>query len=120
MFDFESLSQVLYEEFSDLLAQWRETDAAIESWAAELTPEILASDFCSLVQQAKAWLHPSGHAVAHLFNHQTYHRGQVTALLSQLGRDPGITDFMVTAFMPESATEKGAAGAPAPRVPIDP
>jgi uncharacterized damage-inducible protein DinB len=30
----------------------------------------------------------------HFFNHQTHHRGQVTALLSQLGRDAGVTDFL--------------------------
>ena len=60
VFEFESLSQVLCEQFSDLLAQRRETDAAIESWVAELTPEILASDFHTLVRPAKAWSHLSG------------------------------------------------------------
>jgi uncharacterized damage-inducible protein DinB len=28
-----------------------------------------------------------------MFNHQTHHRGQVTALLMQSGIDPGITDL---------------------------
>ena len=32
-------------------------------------------------------------AVAHLFNHQTHHRGQITTLLMQQGCDPGVTDF---------------------------
>jgi uncharacterized damage-inducible protein DinB len=27
------------------------------------------------------------------FNHQTHHRGQVTTLFMQLGRDPGVTDL---------------------------
>ena len=40
---------------------------------------------------------PSWILVAHLFNHQTHHRGQLTALLSQLGLDPGPTDLP---FMP--------------------
>jgi len=31
--------------------------------------------------------------IAHLFNHQTHHRGQLTTLLSQLGIDPGVTDL---------------------------
>ena len=31
--------------------------------------------------------------VSHFFNHQTHHRGQVTTLLKQLGRDPGVTDL---------------------------
>jgi uncharacterized damage-inducible protein DinB len=33
-------------------------------------------------------------AVAHFFNHQTHHRGQVTTLLFQRGIDPGVTDFL--------------------------
>ncbi len=39
--------------------------------------------------------HPLWMAVTHFFNHQTHHRGQATTLLTQLGRDPGVTDFMV-------------------------
>ncbi len=31
--------------------------------------------------------------VAHLFNHQTHHRGQITTLFTQLGHDPGSTDL---------------------------
>ncbi|MEM9385587.1 MAG: DinB family protein [Pseudomonadota bacterium] len=34
--------------------------------------------------------------LTHLFNHQTHHRGQITALLSQLGVDPGDTDLLLT------------------------
>jgi uncharacterized damage-inducible protein DinB len=33
--------------------------------------------------------------LAHLFNHQTHHRGQLTTLLSQLGLDLGVTDAVV-------------------------
>ena len=36
-----------------------------------------------------------GEVVAHLFNHQTHHRGQVSTLLNQLGKDIGVTDFFV-------------------------
>jgi uncharacterized damage-inducible protein DinB len=32
--------------------------------------------------------------LTHLFNHQTHHRGQVTTLVKQLGRDPGVTDLI--------------------------
>ena len=33
--------------------------------------------------------------VSHLFNHQTHHRGQVSALLYQKGADIGVTDFLM-------------------------
>jgi uncharacterized damage-inducible protein DinB len=32
--------------------------------------------------------------VAHLFNHQAHHRGQVTTLLMQNGIDAGVTDLI--------------------------
>jgi uncharacterized damage-inducible protein DinB len=32
-------------------------------------------------------------AALHLFNHGTHHRGQLTTLIRQAGRDPGVTDL---------------------------
>ena len=32
-------------------------------------------------------------AAIHMFNHGTHHRGQLTTLLKQAGRDPGVTDL---------------------------
>jgi uncharacterized damage-inducible protein DinB len=34
--------------------------------------------------------------VVQMFNHQTHHRGQVHALLTQIGIDPGPTDVPLT------------------------
>ena len=36
--------------------------------------------------------------VVHFFNHQTHHRGQVHAMLTNAGFDGPVTDFI---FMPE-------------------
>ncbi|WP_083849942.1 DinB family protein [Moritella dasanensis] len=33
--------------------------------------------------------------VSHLFNHQTHHRGQLSAVLHQLNINVGITDFFI-------------------------
>lgn len=91
----ERLDQELYAEFDQLRGERARTDAAIERWAAQLTTEDLAGElrYHSLVNpQARAmplWL-----AVTHFFNHQTHHRGQVTALLSQAGVDYGVTDLI--------------------------
>lgn len=38
-------------------------------------------------------------AIIHFFNHQTHHRDQLTALLSQCGLDYGVTDLI---WMPET------------------
>ena len=34
----------------------------------------------------------------HFFNHQTHHRGQITTLLSQAGKDVGVTDLLALVF----------------------
>jgi len=103
VFAFESLGQILYEDFAELAAQRRETDAAIRAFVAELTTELLESDLAWTRSTGGNMTAPLWHVVAHLFNHQTHHRGQVTTLLSQLGHDPGSTDFILLAFMPEGA-----------------
>ncbi|WP_370655524.1 DinB family protein [Candidatus Binatus sp.] len=38
--------------------------------------------------------HESRHLRTHYFNHQTHHRGQLTAMMHQLGRDPSVTDLL--------------------------
>ena len=43
----------------------------------------------------------------HFFNHQTHHRGQVTTLLMQAGRDPGVTD-LIAMLREEAARNKEA------------
>ena len=101
VFEFESLRQILYEDFAELAAQRRETDAALSAWAVEVTPDLLESDLSWARSTGESMTAPLWHVVSHLFNHQTHHRGQLTTLLSQLGHDPGSTDFILLAFMPE-------------------
>jgi uncharacterized damage-inducible protein DinB len=88
-----ALDQQLYEDFDDLRHERAKTDDAVDAFMATLTPEKLAANLRYLrsgaVQEFPLW-----HAVLHLFNHQTHHRGQVTALLMQAGRDPGVTDLV--------------------------
>ena len=38
--------------------------------------------------------YPMRLVVAHFFNHQAHHRGQLTTLLAQRGIDPGVTDLI--------------------------
>ena len=70
-------------------------DARIEAWAAGLTDDLLAGELeyrtisNSDLRRSSLWL-----CVAHFFNHQTHHRGQLTALLAQAGRDYGVTDLL--------------------------
>jgi uncharacterized damage-inducible protein DinB len=100
-----SLDQELYADFDDLRRERTLTDNALMAWASELTPERLAAPlaYSRLGQRHES---PLWWAVAHLFNHQTHHRGQITTLLMQQGRDPGVTDLF--AMLRQEATRASA------------
>jgi uncharacterized damage-inducible protein DinB len=90
-----ALDQELYADFGALRREREQTDAMIEAWTDEITPELLATEMVYEAMSATGrYRVPAWIAVTHYFNHQTHHRGQVTTLLSQLGRDPGVTDLM--------------------------
>lgn len=92
--DFPSLDAELYADFDELRAERVRMDAEIERWAAGLTEEQLAGDvvFRSMTLKVDRKL-SLWHAVIHYFNHQTHHRGQATTLLTQAGKDIGVTDL---------------------------
>ncbi len=90
---FSSLRQEVGADFDQLRASRRATDAVISAWAAELTDDLLAGTMSYSNSQGHRRAHPAWVAVAHMFNHQTHHRGQVTTLMFQLGVDPGVTDY---------------------------
>jgi len=100
-----SLDQELYADFDDLRQERALTDDALTAWASELTPERLAAP---LVYDRLGQRHesPLWWAVAHVFNHQTHHRGQITTLLMQQCRDPGVTDLF--AMLRQEATQTSA------------
>jgi len=98
--DLNSLDQGVAADFDLLISERKATDAVLEAFVRELTPELLGRDVAYKNSKGIDFSNPVWHVVAHVFNHQTHHRGQVTTLLFQLGLDPGMTDFMVTALMP--------------------
>jgi uncharacterized damage-inducible protein DinB len=91
----KGLDQELYADFGELRRERARTDDAIDAWVATLTDERLRSElqYMSIVNPAPRRM-PMALAVAHFFNHQTHHRGQLTTLLMQEGIDPGVTDLM--------------------------
>lgn len=91
---FSSLRDELYADFTELSAQRVATDEVITRFAAELTDAQLASRMKYSNSQGQLREHATWVAVAHMFNHQTHHRGQLTTLLHQLGHDVGVTDFV--------------------------
>jgi uncharacterized damage-inducible protein DinB len=68
--------------------------ARIEGWAERLAPADLEGDLTWFSGAAKREMtRPRSLCVAHMFNHQTHHRGQAHALLTRLGCQTGATDL---------------------------
>ncbi|MDX2272397.1 MAG: DinB family protein [Cyanobacteriota bacterium] len=88
------LNQTLYADFADLWQERQRVDQQLLDWASGLSQEWLAQPFSwTSGSDGETRIRPTWLLVAHLFNHQTHHRGQLTTLLSQMGRDPGVTDL---------------------------
>jgi len=94
-FQARSLDQELYAAFDSLREARAQTDELIVDWAAGLTEAELGGEllYTSMAspgeKRCPLWL-----AVTHFFNHQTHHRGQLTAALTQLDIDYGVTDLV--------------------------
>jgi len=84
----------VHTDFAALHASRAELDRKIEAWTNNLEEAWLRRDFTftsnidGMTRTRPTWL-----LVAHMFKHQTHHRGQVTTLLSQQGVDIGSTDL---------------------------
>jgi len=94
-FPVRSLDQELYADFEALRHERAKTDAAIAAYVATLDEAALGAElaYTSMVNPQPRRV-AMRHALAHFFNHQTHHRGQLTTLLSQRGIDPGVTDLL--------------------------
>lgn len=89
------LDQVLYDDFDELQTAREAMDTRLETWFAGLTDNLLAAEFrFESFSRPGVRSCPLWQALAHLFNHQTHHRGQLTTLLSQCGVDTGVTDLI--------------------------
>jgi uncharacterized damage-inducible protein DinB len=79
-------------------AAWRaereRVDGRLIHWADHLRPARLRGDLRWYSGAIGAEVtKPVALCVVHLFNHQTHHRGQVHAMLTAAGHDPGTTDL---------------------------
>ena len=89
------LDSELYRDFGALSEARIDMDLRIEQFMLHLTVERL--DGCLIwesVSLGKRFEHPLPLLIAHLFNHQTHHRGQVHHMLSDAGAAPPSLDMI--------------------------
>ena len=88
------------------------------AWIDDPTPEVLRAELTTVQRDRRAFVaaltdhdlarpstftlmsgytntHPLGDLMLHAANHSTYHRGQLTTMLRQLGAQPPSTDYLV-------------------------
>mgnify|MGYP000992380568 CR=1 FL=1 len=92
----ESVSAI--PDWAELKRERLAFDAVIQIWADTLDPAWLEGDLSWYSGAMKRDItRPRWMLVAHMFNHQTHHRGQVHCMLTQAGAKPDDTDIP---FMP--------------------
>jgi uncharacterized damage-inducible protein DinB len=87
------LNQILYDDFPGLRNARARADARIESFFMALDAAFWDRSFAYTNNQGKDYVETAHVACSHLFNHQTHHRGQIHAMLSQTSVAPPSLDL---------------------------
>jgi uncharacterized damage-inducible protein DinB len=93
-------------DIQSLRASWAEFEPRLMNFVRGVTQEDLDRVLEYKTLKFGVYRNPLWQSMQHLANHGTYHRGQVTTLLRQLGAEPVLTDLMH--FYRERATAAGA------------
>lgn len=80
---------------ASLRERWTAVAADLAAWAAARSEEELRRPLSYRSLKGDALSFPLGHVALQLTNHSTYHRGQVTNQLRQLGAQPLSTDLVI-------------------------
>jgi len=84
---------ITYPDFDWLRREREALDHVIVAFAEEARDELLGRLLRYVNTAGERHAKRFGDVLAHFFNHQTHHRGQVTTLFSQYGVDVGDTDL---------------------------
>ena len=103
-----ALDQILYEDLESLRAARREEDRRLIALVDGLTEERLEAPvrYTRIIGEGEEEVR-CGHILITLYNHQTHHRGQVHALLTQTGIVPPPLDIV---FFLDELGEAGPPG----------
>lgn len=87
------LDAILYDNFDELWQARIAEDEQIQGFTASLTEDALSQSIRYINNAGNGHSDPMPLLIAHLFNHQTHHRGQVHNLLSQTPISPPSLDL---------------------------
>jgi uncharacterized damage-inducible protein DinB len=78
-------------------AEWEKVKRDQRAFLDALTPKQLASDLEYVNIKGEQCTYPLADILTHVVNHGTYHRGQITHLLRDLGQSAPSTDYLIFA-----------------------
>ena len=87
------LDAILYEDFDELWTARKVEDERIETFVANLTTEFLHGTIEYVNNAGKTCADPVNLSIAHFFNHQTHHRGQIHDMVTQTTISPPSLDM---------------------------
>jgi uncharacterized damage-inducible protein DinB len=87
------LNTVLYQDFAALQEARAAEDSRIEAFFAQAGPEFFDSELRYTNSMGVDYVDRATVAAAHIFNHQTHHRGQIHVMLSQTAVKPPSLDL---------------------------
>ena len=87
------LDGILYDRFDALRAARVTEDARLSALVEGLHPDWLSGHIEYVNNQGRLLRDPNATLLAHLFNHQTHHRGQIHDMLSQTDVPPPSLDM---------------------------
>jgi len=87
-----------------LQARWKSLEQEYDRYIQSLTPERLGERLAYINRAGEGYAYPLWQQMVHVVNHSSYHRGQITTMLRQLGAEPVSTDFL--AYYDETSDTK--------------
>lgn len=75
--------------------RWAEVESDQAQFVRELDQELLGKVITYVNLRGESWAYPLWQQMVHVVNHSTYHRGQITTLIRQVGAKPIATDFLI-------------------------
>lgn len=85
------------EDFPDvtvIASRWKNVEAEQSAFLADLADADLVKPLEYANLKGERFTAPLGRLMQHVINHSTYHRGQITTMLRQLGASPVGTDLV--------------------------
>lgn len=89
-----SLPAVEFNNAEGLRTHWSHQEVRLLEFVRGLSPSDLDRDFEYTTLKFGIYRNPLWQSLMHLVNHGSYHRGQVTTMLRQLGAQPLSTDLV--------------------------